>query len=73
VGGEKGLAALDDFAAVGLERIGCIVKGNAEQNTNEQIGQTINSQLQPRIVDDAPAFMKREPKTASQPSWSVCQ
>ena len=39
----------------------------AEEHPDEQVESAIEDQLQPRIVDDAAAGMKRLPNTASVP------
>src|SRR5256885_3919218 len=54
--GEHRLASFNDFAAIGLEGIGGIVQRNAEQYPNEEIGHTIDPQLEPRIIDDSAPF-----------------
>ena len=54
--GEERLATFNDGAAVGLECVGGVVKRIAEEHADEEIGDAIEAQFEPRVIDDAAAL-----------------
>ena len=55
---KQGLATFNHRAAVRLESIRGVVERNAKQYADERVGQAIQAQLQPGIIDDPTAFHK---------------
>src|SRR5437762_2921258 len=53
---EKWTAAVQHNLAIGFEGIGGVIKRNAEQDADKEVCQSIQPQLQPRIIDHTSAF-----------------
>ena len=43
--GEKGAAAFDYFAAIGLESVGDIISSDLEKDANEEVGAAVDPKL----------------------------
>ena len=56
VGAEDGADAVDDFAAVGFEGVGGVVEAVAEEGADEEVGESVEEELEGWVVDDAAAF-----------------
>ncbi len=67
-------AAFDDGAAVGLESVGGVVERDVEAEAHQQVGQAVDEEFYPRIIDDLAALDRSGCRRRSpQPSLSSCQ
>src|SRR4051812_17232371 len=50
---EEGSTPLEHSAPIGLESVGGVVERNSKQSANKEIGQSIQTEFQPGIIDRA--------------------
>src|SRR6266403_3816904 len=61
---DKGAAPVDYYFAVGFESVCGVIQLDAEKKAQEIVGDPIDEQLNPRIIDDTAALYKTTAKNA---------